>query len=63
MGQKLTQEEIDALINSGDEGEDGEIEEKYSDGFQKDVEEEYPDDAEMNEKIGQEQEEGYRIQD
>jgi hypothetical protein len=31
MGEKLTQEEIDALINS--EGEDGEEGEKYSEGF------------------------------
>jgi hypothetical protein len=37
----LTQEEIDALINSEDEGE---VEDKYSEGFEKEVEEEYPDD-------------------
>ena len=48
-GLELTQEEIDALINSEDEGEEGEVEEKYSDGFQKEVEEEYPEDPEMNE--------------
>jgi len=33
MGEKLTQEEIDALINSEGEGEDGEEGEKYSEGF------------------------------
>lgn len=63
MGEKLTQQEIDALINSEGEGEDGEEGEKYSEGFQKEVEEEYPEDAEMNEEVAQEQEEGYKIQD
>ena len=63
MGQKLTQQEIDDLINSEGEGEEGEIGEKYSDGFQKEVEEEYPDDAEMNEEVAQEEGEGYRIED
>lgn len=51
MGEKLTQEEIDALINSDDEGGEGEKEKEYSDGFENEVEEEYPDDAEMNEEI------------